>query len=93
VGRRQQFICEAMVSGRFDVGMAAATVTIACRECGTLEDIYVGRAPSTTEDDAAKMTLHCPRSRRHHVTRWTDPGRCPRCGETMTHGDGFARWD
>ena len=97
MGTCYQFTCscgfQAEVSGGFDVGMIAATQTVACRNCGTLEDVHVGDAPTTSSEDVAKMSLHCPKSRRHQITQWNHPGPCPRCGETMTRGSMTMMWD
>ena len=98
MGSEYRFTCddcgfEAEVSGGFDVGMVAATQTIACRECGDLTDVDVGDAPSTSPEDVPKMALHCPKSPRHEVTQWNHPGPCPRCGKTMTRGPLTLLWD
>ncbi len=84
---------EADVSGGFDRGMISATQTIACQDCGILMDVGAGDAPTTSQEDAAAMTLHCPKSSKHKVTPWNHPGYCPKCGKTMSRGDVTTRWD
>lgn len=41
-----------------------------------------------------KCKLACPVGTKHFVEAWTDPGRCPRCGNFMEkNGLPFRRWD
>jgi hypothetical protein len=84
---------EAGVSGGFDVGMVAAVHTISCRECGSLKDVYVGDAPTTSPEDVAAMVLHCPESPDHAVQAWSHPGPCPKCGTPLERGESNICWD
>ncbi len=58
MGALYQFTCdecglEAEVSGGFDLGMVSASQTIACQDCGSLQDVHVGDAPATSPEDAS----------------------------------------
>ena len=44
--------------------------------------------------DWEKLSPACPRSGKHRVEAWRDPGRCPRCGNYMgKNGLAFRVWD
>ncbi len=98
MGSLYQFTCddcglEVEVSGGFDLGMVSASQTIACQDCGSLQDVGVGDAPTTSAEDVASMTLHCSKSGKHSVTQWSHPGPCPKCGKTMVRGPLTVNWD
>lgn len=80
----------ATVSGGDDQGMIAKTTTIMCRACARLYDAVTGKL----EDGFAEIPIRCPRSKKHTVERWTDPGPCPKCGKPMEQDpDLHILWD
>ena len=96
------------VSGGDDVGMACRTTTISCQDCGKLYDIVTSEEPWNETVGLSDEELVCPGSASddsdgeedqdhsnptHHVQRWTFPGPCPKCGQTMTKGDAEMCWD
>lgn len=52
-----------------------------------------GRAPDNEieeDEDEDEFDYSNPE---HKVERWTDPGPCPHCGETLKAGDCVMLWD
>ena len=92
---------EHMVSG-YDVGMASHVVGVSCDDCRALR---VARVPGKPSDASARAAaaavaaghvpagVRCPHSARHHLTVWTAPGPCPRCGTTLRQGKNVVLWD
>ena len=100
---------EAIVSGGDDIGMSCRTTTISCQECGELFDVITSEQPWDESAGLSDEELVCPgpdtddlgednentdRSNPdHRVQRWTFPGPCPKCGQTMTEGEVVLMWD
>jgi len=102
VGAWIEFRCgscgyEVMVSGGDDEGFFSRTTTVVCEECEELYDVVTfGRSETTNADegdDLEPVEPECPRSSRHTLRRWTHPGACPRCEDTMMHGEKITMWD
>ena len=96
MGILHEFTCtgchhRAELSGGDDVGMACMTTTILCEDCHELYDVVISEKPWEGAEKAREPS--CPEHESHTVRRWTDPGPCPRCGETMERGGKTVMWD
>ena len=93
---------DAMVSG-YDMGMASHVVAISCTDC---RELRVARVPGEPREEGARSAaeaataqgrlpdgVRCPRSSRHRISVWTDPGPCPRCAATLERGSNMILWD
>jgi len=80
------------VSGGDDLGMMVRTTTIICSKCKELYDVVVSDEP-WREDAIDAENLRCPKSKRHKVEKWEDPGSCPKCGQKMKRGEHTLFWD
>jgi hypothetical protein len=71
----------ARVAGGEDCGgSAVGFATVLCRSCKKLVEVVV---KERVWDPASAREPRCPRSRRHAVALWTDPGACPKCGAIL----------
>jgi DNA-directed RNA polymerase subunit RPC12/RpoP len=57
----------ALVRGGRTSGWDSSTWTIACKECGTLQDVVFGRK-------------YCKKCRSEDIVEWKTEDACPRCG-------------
>src|SRR3712207_2111019 len=85
---------EAEVSGGNDAGMFVTTTTVICRTCKKLCDVTTARMDLDGATPAFEpVEVRCPKAKRHMVERWTHPGPCPQCGETLERVGTTAIWD
>jgi len=85
-----------MVSGRDDAGFFVNTTTVVCEDCEGLHDAVTFRrlgGPGGEWKRMGAIEPECPRSGGHTVRRWTHPGACPKCGNTMMRGEKLTIWD
>jgi hypothetical protein len=82
---------EHMVSG-LEVGETSQVVGVSCEDCRALRVARVPGKPTELSTRAAAAAVaaghvpsgaRCPHNAKHHVTLWTAPGPCPRCGTTL----------
>ncbi len=80
-----------MVSG-YAAGPDTHVVGVSCDDCRALRIARIPGRPSEASAHAAAAAVaaghvpagvRCPHSARHHLTLWTAPGPCPRCGTTL----------
>ncbi len=97
MGSRSRFECQschyqAVVSGGDSVGMMVETTTVSCNSCKKLMDVVVSRPTreSRPESDRGmgrpgreRLPIACRNSPSHKVHKWSHPGPCPVCGQTM----------
>ncbi|WP_395745420.1 hypothetical protein [Prosthecobacter sp.] len=86
MGMLQDFICPACglkghVSGGKDAGMIAATTTIYCETCRTLQDAEVEKIRCSIPPRRIKPC--CERSNIHTIKVWNQNEPCPRCGQSL----------
>jgi Zn finger protein HypA/HybF involved in hydrogenase expression len=91
-----------LVSSGYDVGMASHVVGISCANCKELYSASLPGKPWDADWDAMRQKVEsgelpagarCPKSAKHHVKVWSHPGPCPRCGTTLSQGEGPLCWD
>jgi hypothetical protein len=93
MGQWHSFECPACgyraeVSGGGDAGMRCCTQTILCETCKKLYDVTSALAPLFEP-----IPLRCPKSKKHVIRVWQDPGPCPGCGIEMRNLGPTAIWD
>jgi hypothetical protein len=102
MGQTHGFICPnceylAEVAGGRTFGFYAVVETIVCRDCKKLYDATANeKAPDIPGDILAfdgLTGIHCPKSKKHSFTAWTDPWLCPKCDTPMDKGGLFVCWD
>ena len=90
-----------MISG-YDVGMSSHAVGVSCANCKELHTACLPGKPWDADMDAMRLQVEaghlptgarCPKSAKHHVEVWSHPGPCPRCGTTLSQGEGVMCWD
>ena len=99
MGMLQDFICPACglkghVSGGEDSGMLAATTTIYCETCGTLQDAEVVK--NLLSYPPRRFKPRCEKSKTHPIKIWNRNEPCPRCGQNLLQeaADGVVTmWD
>lgn len=90
MGMRVEFICPAcglkgLVSGGEDCGMVAATTTIYCETCETLQDALVSEVPFDTAP--RQIEPRCEKRKSHRIQVWNRDQPCPRCGQALLKED------
>lgn len=96
MGTSYEFICpscdyKAEVSGKKDIGMACATMTIICEECKELYDIVISEEPWLVIKPGFKLDkkkIRCPVSEKHSCRIWKYENSCPQCGVKGCSGVG-----
>lgn len=99
MGMLLDFVCPACglkghVSGGEDCGMVAATTTIYCEICGTLQDAAV-----VEERFAAvpkRIEIRCEKVKSHRIKLWNRDEPCPRCLQgllTVDEAGMVTMWD
>ena len=96
MGQHFQFTCancgfSAEVSGGDDAGMVVATTTIVCGSCRRLYDVVT--IDRKEWQNQKVRPLRCPKSAKHQVERWKDPGPCPKCNQPLINGGRVCLWD
>lgn len=90
MGMRVEFICPAcglkgLVSGGPDCGMVAATTTIYCLTCQTLQDAVVEEERYTLVP--CLIEPRCEKRKSHRIKLWNRDEPCPRCGQGLLKED------
>ena len=99
MGSLRMFRChgcgyEVEISGGLDFGMRSATWTVHCHDCRDLLDVVVSENPlEFSEEGWTPETYFCDQGAKHKIALWSDPGPCPKCGETLSAGDTTVMWD
>jgi len=103
MGTSYDFKCKACgykthVCGGQSVGFVAVVHTMTCKDCRELVDVLTGREMQvgpTGDPDYDEQLGRCPECDGRDVAKWTAPGPCPKCGETMDQDEGgcVAMWD
>ncbi len=75
--------------GGTEAGMMVTLSTVHCSTCAELYDVPVAEHGYTF----TSVPIRCPKSKRHAVVRWKDPGPCPKCGTVLTNEGVSAIWD
>ena len=73
------------VSGGGDGGDFAATTTIYCETCQTLQDAWVAEElPGATSHE---IEPRCEKRKSHPIKLWNKDEPCPRCGQALLEID------
>lgn len=99
VNGNDDFLCpacglESHVSGGEDRGMIAATTTIYCETCQTLQDALM--AEELYANPPKEIAPRCEKRKSHPIKLWSRDQPCPRCGQALLKEDpnGIAiMWD
>ena len=90
-----------MVSG-YDFGEMSHVLAVSCATCRRLHRVLLPGRPSEpaargirADAEAGRLPagVRCPRSAKHAIVVWSDPGPCPRCGATLKRGGHWSIWD
>lgn len=90
MGMSLDFLCpacglEGHVSGGEDCGMVAATTTIYCETCQTLQDAVVVKERYAIP--VKEIEPRCRRQKSHPIKLWNREQLCPRCGQALLEED------